>query len=293
MLRRADGGDSGAFTAGVAARYVPMDQSLSCHRVGVAGGYAPAGSPRPEAATDSSGWALRVRGLTYKAGDRALIDGIDLDMTAHGVTAIMGHNGAGKSLLIQLLHGLLAPCAGAIEWHNPNAQGVACPRQAMVFQKPVLLRRSVAANIDFAMTRGRFWRRTDPVAADRRDALLARVGLLDKAGQPARRLSGGEQQRLALARALATQPDVLFLDEPTASLDPASTALIEEVVRELAGSGMKIALVTHDIAQARRLSDDVVFMRSGRVTEHTGAKRFFQGPTSAAAAAYLNGRLCV
>lgn len=158
-------------------------------------------------------------------------------------------------------------------------------RQAMVFQRPVLLRRSVAANIDFAL------RLKDKIDGARRDGLLQRVGLLEQSRQPARLLSNGEQQRLALARALATQPEVLFLDEPTASLDPASIIVIEEIVATAKAAGTKIIFVTHDIGQARRLGDEIVFLDRGRLAEHTPAERFFASPESVAGQAYVEGRL--
>ena len=229
--------------------------------------------------------ALAVRGLSYEAAGVRLLRGVDLTLSAGGVTVILGPNGAGKSLLLRLIHGLIEPAAGTILWDGAPLSAELRRRQAMVFQKPVLLRRSVASNVDFALaSRGA----RDPA---RRDALLRRVGLSGRGRDPARRLSGGEQQRLALARALATGPEVLLLDEPTASLDPASTLTIEEVVARHAASGAKVVFVTHDIAQARRLADDVVFLQAGRVAEHAPAACFFAGPASAAARDHLAGRL--
>jgi tungstate transport system ATP-binding protein len=198
---------------------------------------------------------------------------------------IMGPNGSGKSLLLKLLHGLMKPTSGRIDWGSEAPEQVTA-RQALVFQKPVLLRRSVAANIDFVLkARGK--------DAGRRDALLDHVGLAHKADQPARLLSGGEAQRLALARALATDPEVMFLDEPTASLDPASVLAIEEIVSEARARGVRIIFVTHDMGQARRMADDVVFLHRGRVAEHCAAEEFFPEPRSAAARDYLNGRIVV
>lgn len=157
----------------------------------------------------------------------------------------------------------------------------------MVFQRPVLLRRSVAANIDFVLgLRG-------PSSRQRRDLLLDHVGLLPQADQPARLLSGGEQQRLALARALALEPGILFLDEPTASLDPASVVLIEEIVLEASKRGTKVLFVTHDLGQAKRLADDVVFLHRGRLEEQSPAHQFFGQPRSDVAKAYLKGQIVV
>jgi len=226
-----------------------------------------------------------AHGLVLEVDGTRLIDGVDLRLATPGVTVIMGPNGAGKSLLLRLLHGMMPPTEGRITWGGAPLTDAVRARQAMVFQRPVLLRRSVAANIDFVLKlRG-------DAAADRRDALLDHVGLGDHAAQPARLLSGGEQQRLALARALAIEPEVLFLDEPTASLDPASMQRIEQIVGTASLSGTKVVFVTHERSQARRLADDVVFIHRGRVLEHTAADRFFDRPESDAARDYLSGRI--
>ncbi|SFA99281.1 tungstate transport system ATP-binding protein [Poseidonocella pacifica] len=228
---------------------------------------------------------LSCEGLCFDAGGMRLLGPVDLTLAPGRITVVMGHNGAGKSLLLGLLHGLRAPSAGTVRWSTRDSGDTLRRRQAMVFQKPVLLRRSVAANVDFALkTRGR----PDP---DRRDALLAHVGLSHLAARPARKLSGGEQQRLSLARALATEPEILFLDEPTASLDPASVRAIEDIVFAAHDAGTKIVFVTHDLGQARRLADEIVFLHDGRVAEQTLASTFFDKPRSAAALAYLEGRL--
>jgi tungstate transport system ATP-binding protein len=198
---------------------------------------------------------------------------------------VMGPNGAGKSLLLRLLHGMLQPTGGSVLWGGQPLSKEIRKRQAMVFQRPVLLRRSVAANIDFVLKLG------GKVEPERRDEILDHVGLLDHARQPARLLSGGEQQRLALARALALEPEVLFLDEPTASLDPASVLMIEQIVLGAHRRGTKIIFISHDIGQAKRLGDEIVFLHNGRLAEHTPAGRFFANPSSEAAQAYLEGRI--
>jgi tungstate transport system ATP-binding protein len=226
-----------------------------------------------------------ARGLSYRVADTNLIDSIDLRIPAGTLTMVMGPNGAGKSLLLRLLHGLLTPSSGEVLWQGRPLDDDLRRRQAMVFQRPVLLRRSVAANIRFVLKlRG-------PAAPERTAEILREVGLGAQAGQPARLLSGGEQQRLSLARALALEPEVLLLDEPTASLDPASTAAIESIVQGAHRRGTKVIFVTHDIGQARRLADDVVFLNRGRLIEHTPAPQFFGDPVSQPARDYLAGRL--
>jgi tungstate transport system ATP-binding protein len=228
---------------------------------------------------------LEVRGLTYAVRGTRLIDGLDLQLAGAGISVIMGPNGAGKSLLLRLVHGLLAPTGGSVRWNGRALDPPVRRRQALVFQRPVLLRRSVLANIEFVL------RLVPGAPAGRARELLRHVGLDAMAGRPARRLSGGEQQRLALARALALEPKVLLMDEPTASLDPASVVAIEALVTEARAAGTKVVFVTHDIGQARRLADDVVFLHRGRVVEHAPAARFFTQPGSPQARAYLAGQL--
>ena len=233
----------------------------------------------------AAGAGLSFRDVSYAIVGRRLIDGLNLDLTERGVTVVMGPNGAGKSLFLRLAHGLISPDAGVIRWGGAAIGRGVVPGQALVFQTPVLLRRSAAANIDFVLkARGTH-------SVETREALLQRVGLKGFGAVAARRLSGGEQQRLQMARALATEPRVLLLDEPTASLDPASTAAIELIVRDVALRGVKVIFVTHDVGQARRLADDVVFLASGRVVEQGAAERFFDAPRTPEATAYLKGQL--
>ena len=226
-----------------------------------------------------------ARGLVYEVAGKRLIDSVDLTLRPGSTTVIMGPNGAGKSLLLRLLHGLIQPSAGEVLWAGKPINPSSRRRQSMVFQRPVLLRRSVVANIQFVLSlRGK-------PSAERCRELLAHVGLTELADQPARLLSGGEQQRLALARALAITPQILFLDEPTSSLDPGATAAIESIVTTAHRQGTKVVLVTHDLGQARRMADEVVFLHQGRVTEQTPARMFFAQPVSEAARHYLKGEL--
>ena len=231
--------------------------------------------------------AAIVDGVTLARGGRAVLDGLSLELPSRGVTALMGPNGAGKSLTLRLLAGLIRPDAGEVRFAGgrPPARDV-----ALVFQKPVLLRRSVRANLAHALAAYGVPRRD---RAARVADLLGRTDLAPLADAPARRLSGGEQQRLAMARALAAGPRFLLLDEPTASLDPAATAAIEALVRRAAADGVKVVLVTHDAGQAARLADDVLFLHRGRLAEAAPARRFLDAPASRAARAYLSGELLI
>jgi tungstate transport system ATP-binding protein len=233
---------------------------------------------------------LVVQNLSYRVGEKRLLDNINATVNSTGVTVVLGANGAGKSLFVRLLHGLLKSEKQAISWNGQTLDLATRKRQALVFQKPVLLRRSVLANIEFVLKRSTLIRKTASFI-QQRDAVLHEADLFDHRNQPARLLSGGEQQRLALARALATKPEVLILDEPTASLDAATTFQIETRLEQARDKGIKIFLVTHDIAQARRLADDVMFMHGGRLIEHSVSKEFFNQPSSEQAKAYLEGRL--
>jgi tungstate transport system ATP-binding protein len=231
---------------------------------------------------------LEARGLGYAIRGRRLIADVDLRVARGRRLVLLGPNGAGKSLLLRLLHGLIAPSAGAVLWNGRPLDAAARRRQAMVFQRPVLLRRSVRANLDFALgVRGL---RGAARRARARQA-LAQAGLEGLAGSPARALSGGEQQRLAVARALACAPDLLFLDEPTASLDPISTLAIETLIAEARAAGATIVMVTHDRAQALRCGDDAAFMAEGRIVETGPARHLLEAPRSEAARAWLEGRL--
>jgi len=230
---------------------------------------------------------LRLTDVTYQARGQTLIDGISGDLEAKGRSVILGPNGAGKSLLLRLCHGLLQPTAGRIEWAVGN-NGRVRRRQAMVFQDPVLLRRSAAGNIRYPLRLHGTPRREQQA---RVDEALARAGLSAVANRPARVLSGGEQQRLAIARAWVARPEVLFLDEPTSNLDPAATRAIEELVLAVDQTGAKIIMTTHDLGQARRLADEILFLHRGRLLERTPATEFFAAPRTAEAAAFLKGDL--
>jgi len=230
---------------------------------------------------------LELDNLTFSVGATPIIQGISARIEAGPRTIILGPNGAGKSVLMRLCHGLLQPTAGRIVWHGLR-NGDPRRHQAMVFQRPVMLRRSALANVVYGLRlAGKSRRESELRAMD----VLEVVGLAPHAGRPARVLSGGEQQRLALARAWALGPDVLFLDEPTANLDPASTQDIENIIQAIHASGTKIIMTTHNLGQARRLGDEVLFISQGRLMEHTPIELFFREPASAEAGAFIKGEL--
>ena len=230
---------------------------------------------------------LSLDAVTFEAGGRRIIEGVSTVLDAGPRTVILGPNGAGKSVLLRLCHGLLAPTAGTITWNSPELPG-GPRRQAMVFQRPVLLRRSVLGNMMYALNLAGvpMWENEA-----RARAALCKVGLDLQADHAARVLSGGEQQRLALARVWALRPEILFLDEPTASLDPGATHEIERIIADLHAAGTKIVLVTHNLGQAHRLGDEILFLRQGRLVEHAPADQFLKHPASPEAARFLEGEL--
>ncbi len=230
---------------------------------------------------------LRIEGVCFEAGRRRIIDGISLDIGAGARTVILGPNGAGKSVLMRICHGLLAPSSGRVVW-NISQPASGMRRQAMVFQRPVMLRRSALANVAYGLKLAGVARHKRLARAQR---ALDGLGLAHLGGRSARVLSGGEQQRVAIARAWALEPDVLFLDEPTANLDPRATREIEAAIVNIGAAGTKIIMVTHDLGAAKRLADEVIFMHDGRVLERASADRFFRGPGSREAAAFIQGEL--
>jgi len=230
---------------------------------------------------------LRLDNVRFDVGTRRILRGITLSLDAGPRTVIVGPNGAGKSVLLRICHGLLDPTSGHVCWNAPDPLH-APRRQAMVFQRPVLLRRSALANVVYALKCSGL---PEPVRSVRALHMLSHVGLEAHAHHPARVLSGGEQQRLALARAWALDPEVLFLDEPTASLDPSATHEIERIVGAMHATGTKIVMVTHNMGQARRLGDEVIFLHQGQLVERASAERFFRSPATPEAAQFLEGEL--
>ncbi len=223
--------------------------------------------------------------VTFAVSGKTIIDRVSMEITEGPRTVILGPNGAGKSVLMRLCHGLFAPTSGSITWRGA-ANGR--KRQAMVFQRPIMLRRSALANVVYGL-------KLAGIAPGERDLrardVIDAVGLAGVSERPARVLSGGEQQKLALARAWALGPEVLFLDEPTANLDPGATREVETIIGQIRASGTKIVMTTHSLGQARRLGDEILFLSQGRLVERAEADRFFRQPASAEAAAFLREEL--
>jgi tungstate transport system ATP-binding protein len=236
-----------------------------------------------ERARAAEGLPIVCRDVQVVHNGTRLVGDVDLVIDRHAFTAVLGSNGAGKSTLLRLLHGLVGPAGGEVRWGEHRWRP---PGQPMVFLRAVLLRRCAAGNVRYAL---RLAGIRGPEAESRIAQALADVGLRALADRPARVLSGGEQQRLALARAWALKPEVLFLDEPTASLDPKATRAVEDIVRDIHARGTTIVMSTHNLAQARRLASEVVFLSDNRQVEHTPAARFFVSPRTAEAAAFLEG----
>lgn len=227
---------------------------------------------------------LTVEGLGYEAGGKQLVGDVGFVVARGGITVLLGPNGSGKSLTLRLCHGLLTPSTGRVAWAHAGG----AKRHAMVFQKPVMLRRSAEANIVHALAAGGVpWRSRQGLARQ----AMERFGLAALASRPARLLSGGEQQRLAIARAWALKPELLFLDEPSSQLDPGATRQVEAMLKTLAAEGVTLVMATHDLGQARRLADQVLFFHRGRLAEQGPAEAFFAAPATPEARAFLAGEL--
>lgn len=228
---------------------------------------------------------LALNQVSFVVNGRTIIDRISVQITEGPRTVILGPNGAGKSVLMRLCHGLLRPTSGTISWKG-GVNGRR--RQAMVFQRPVMLRRSALANIVYGLKLAGIsprecWLRAEDV--------LEAVGLANVARRPARVLSGGEQQRLAIARAWALGPEVMFLDEPTANLDPGAMRDVERLIGQIRAGGTKIVMTTHNLGQAKRLGDEILFLSRGRLVERAAVDKFFTEPASAEADAFIRGEL--
>ena len=231
---------------------------------------------------------VMLEDVSLLAREVTILDHISLKLASGAPTVLVGPNGSGKTSVIRVAMGLVAPTRGRVTF---GGRDDAPPlRRSIVFQRPAMLRRSASGNIRYALAAAGVPRAQ---RSQRTDELLALVGLQGRGERPARRMSGGEQQRLALARALAKDPEILFLDEPTASLDPAATKAMEDIIGAVAARGIKIVMATHDLGEARRLAGDIVLMHRGRILEIATAETFFTAPETEAARRFVAGELLV
>ena len=236
---------------------------------------------------DNQHLPLTIKKLVFKRNRSTLINKLELEINSTGNTIMLGHNGAGKSLLLKLLHGVETPTDGQILWHNESPASNQYWR-TLLLQKPTFFQRSVRFNLEFVL-------KIAGISSDKRKTLLHQAlevcGLQDLSERSANTLSGGEQQRVSLARAWVLQPDVLLLDEPTVALDPPAALVFENIIQKFKESNTKVFMTTHDLAQAKRLADEIVFINKGEVVEQSDAKEFFTAPKSNAAKNFLRGKL--
>ena len=228
---------------------------------------------------------IYIKDLSLILDERKILSSLNFSINSDDVTVIMGPNGAGKSIFLKILNGILTPTSGCITWNNKKQFSDTLNTQAFVFQKPILLRRSVIANLDYMDSVLGYKKKIS------KDRLLEIVQLKKQKNQPARMLSLGEQQRLSLVRSLMLRPNLLLLDEPTANLDPASTKIIEDIILNLKMMGIKIIFVTHNILQAKRIADEIIFLNEGKMVEHLNKQEFFSNSKSIEVQNYINGIL--
>ena len=227
---------------------------------------------------------LRVTDVKIIIKSKRLIGPINLEIEQNGISILLGANGSGKTTLLEALHGLRKLSAGKVEWNISNSQAAA--EQAFVFQSPIMLRRTVAENLAFPLK----VRRLSKLTTTTEVMMWAKkIGLEDKIKQQAMLLSGGEMQAIAVARALITKPKMLFLDEPTASLDGATKKAIEDILISASSNGTKILMSTHDLGQLKRLAKDIIFLHNGIVEAHCSKEEFLTKPASKAAKQFLAG----
>lgn len=226
---------------------------------------------------------LTLTGVVVRKRGQTILGPVDLMLGQNGTTVVMGPNGAGKTTLLKAMHGLERVSDGEV--HGVEE---AQDRQAYVFQNPIMLRRSVFENLAYPL---RLHGCPKGEVAERVELWSGRIGLREALGRQATRLSGGEKQKLAIGRALIREPELVFLDEPSANLDGRATLEIEALLQKAASAGTRLVMTTHDLGQARRLADDVVFLHDGQVLEHRTASEFFDTPETSEAAAFLKGEI--
>lgn len=230
---------------------------------------------------------LRMEHVTYDAQGTTLIRDFNLEIATSDTSIILGHNGSGKSLLLKLLHGVINPSHGKIRWnqHTPSSKQY---WRTFLLQRPTFFKQSIEFNIKFVLQIAG----VDKSEHNQRcDHALEICGLTHLRQRNTHSLSGGELQKVSLARAWVLKPSVVLLDEPTVALDPPSVISFEKIIQQFEKSGTKIIMTTHDLAQAKRLAKEVIFIHQGSMIEHTDAAHFFAGPQSIEAQSFIRGEL--
>ena len=223
---------------------------------------------------------LTLDDVSYQVNGKPLLKNLSINIERDTFSLVLGPNGAGKSLFLRLCHNLVLPTSGQLVWCTDQNLP---PRQTMVFQSPVMLRRTALHNITYALQHlPRQLRLQQAIAA------LVWANLDHLANRSATLLSRGEQQQLALARAWAYRPEVLFLDEPTASLDPNACGRVERLIALIRKQGTQVIMSTHNLAQAQRLGGSVIYIEEGAMVAHQSCDNFFSAPSSPLAAAFIN-----
>jgi len=227
---------------------------------------------------------LTLENATAHMRGKKLVGPVSLTLAPQGFTMLIGPNGAGKTTLLRLMHGLQRCSGGKVAWAVPKAE--ARNRQAFVFQAPITMRRTVRDSLAYPL---RLRGMAKAAALEKATQCAGNFGLADLLDSPAPLLSGGEQQKLSLARALIIKPEILFLDEPCASLDGRATREIEAILRQVQAGGTRVVMSTHNMGQARRLAQDILFMLHGTVHEQADVEPFFTSPQTLEATAFING----
>ena len=231
---------------------------------------------------------VSVQNLSYTKGEKKLLNKVFCKISSKGITVVVGPNGAGKTLFLKCLHGIIKCNLEKVLFAGKPLNKKIRLMQSMVFQSPILMRRSVINNLLFVINQRKINIKRNEVMS-----LLKKVDLLHLAKEQAIVLSGGEKQRLSVARAIITSPKILFLDEATSNLDPYSVNIIEKIIKEVNKKGTKVIAVTHDLSQARRLASEIIFFNKGSISEHTKASSFFDQPKSSEGKIFISGKLVV
>ena len=224
---------------------------------------------------------LTVKNLNLNIGNKSLLKNLSFEILKKKITVIMGPNGSGKSLCLKLIAGLLKPTSGSVIFNYK-------PLIGYVPQNVVFLRRNVYQNLTYSLKINSL---SKNIIQRRVLEIIDICNISHLFEISARKLSVGQQQLIAILRALIMKPKLLLLDEPCSNLDPYFTKIIEDILKQAKKDGMKIILVTHDLNQAKRLSDDIIFIHEGNIYEHTQRKEFFIKPLSQQAKDYIEGRL--